>query len=1204
MARPIEFRTKRAYEGHMGLKANKNLEIMAVVGDGGGVASVPNRNSFYWIRLVGDDDRLTQCFCNICALSDGDLIYVARAKDEKLSYYEFVRFIQNADADTTDPPVCPKFAQVVYVSENSCQFNTVGAAVTYINALVTGPAAGRLFLIKCQAGNFAEAGDVTIPQYVHLEGVGEASELEMGANTLILSDDTSVFHIVVESSDPTDAIRMNGVSNVVLRNVRGIQGAAADVFHAYGASDVEFHNCIAEATVGNAVGFHIGDTATAHMYYCTANDDTNFADALLLDASWCAAITRWCMFIGNGDDVHTGANSVWYYVDCHFYPTNVTLAADSHYTTPSKRWNQTLVVAKHGGDFQLLSEAITYINAQGDAAAGKIYGVLMLHGNYGEAGNVTIPQYVHVKGVGEGTEIEMGANSLLLVDDTSLQDVVVESSNASYAIGIVGRDNVILRGVHCIQTSGAGTPDCFHVSGASTDVYLYDCVAEIPADGVGFHILGSSVATLHTCTTLASANDTTTYGFQIGDTATATLDYCTADDDTYFDDALHLDNTALTCTTRWCTFRGHENDVNMAGTTITAWYHLACHFDPDNSTIAAASHFALPTKRFNQTLIVAEQGGDFQALSEAITYINAQGDAAAGKRYGIRVLAGNFAEAGNVTIPQYVDVAGMGENSRIEMGANQFDFDDYSSALDIVVTSSHATACLTIGGETDVELRNVKVLSLGTGFCFLIGSSTVVALYDCIAEAPAAASHGFHISGTASDIVLEGCTADTTNLTWALYVTNTASVTTKFCTFRGNVDVDVRATAEWIYHEDNFDPDNCTISGVAEPNAGQSVVYFPITKTAGAASDFTTVQAAIDWFKNRLLCALCKIDIVTGASYAETLVIEDVFCAAEGRLELEGDTRGMAGATWVDSAVITCQDANAGSGVCTLANAGAVITVTGAGGNPDFDADGWVNGDTVMTRDNAGAVATYTISATLNNTITLTVAAPALGNTGTSITLVPNTVIAPSGAGNAIEVIESRGILLDGLYLDATAGATGEGLYVRNGGECKCENVLSEADGQGFSAMWTGHIEASDGACTAIDCNNGFLAINSGTILATYGCAIGGSGYGFYASQLSYIAARYAVSAGNNRGFRSAYFGVWNAGDAYALDNTNYGFATERFGGGYCYLSRTAGSNGVADYYSSHNSYMFAGNTNVGGPTYSPAASDTEGNVYAIITWS
>jgi len=555
MARSKQFRTKRVYDARMKGKANKNLEVMAVVGNGDGATfQVTGRDSFYWIRLVNDDNRLTQCFCDVCALSYGDTIFVARAKDEKLSYYEFVRFIQNADGDTTAPPICPKFAQVVYVSENSCQFNTVGAAVTYINALVTGPAATRLFLIKCQAGNFAETGDVTIPQYVHLEGVGEASELEMGANSLILSDDTGISNIVVESSDATDAIRINGKDNVVLRNVRGIQGAAADVFHIYGAStNIELYNCIAEATVANATGFHIGDTAVVRMDRCKAEDATNFADALLLDAALCTTITRWCTFIGSGDDVQTGANSAWYHLDCYFYLTNCTLAAGTHYALPTKRFNQTVIVAKYGGDFQRLGEAVTFINALGDAAAAKRYGILILTGNFAETAAITIPQYVHVAGMGEGSRIEMAGNTLTMSDDSSLQDVVVTHS-------------------------GGTAIDC-----VNADCQLFNVkviVSNEPAYGVD--ITGDSAAELyHVIVEFTTSGST--YAFHVAGTATPLLWDCKADDTTNINDALSVSDSACIVTTKYCTFHGYGNDV-WTGAAST-WQHFKCEYDANNSTI-------------------------------------------------------------------------------------------------------------------------------------------------------------------------------------------------------------------------------------------------------------------------------------------------------------------------------------------------------------------------------------------------------------------------------------------------------------------------------------------------------------------------------------------------------------------------------------------------------------------------------------------
>jgi len=165
---------------------------------------------------------------------------------------------------------------------------------------------------------------------------------------------------------------------------------------------------------------------------------------------------------------------------------------------------------------------------------------------------------------------------------------------------------------------------------------------------------------------------------------------------------------------------------------------------------------------------------------------------------------------------------------------------------------------------------------------------------------------------------------------------------------------------------------------------------------------------------------------------------------------------------------------------------------------------------------------------------------------------------------------------------------------------------LVEADEFGFRVMAAATVWADDGACTAVDCNpTGFQSTEASEMYCRYACSIGNNTYGFQSSWNSALFAQNAVAAGNgSNGFYGSYFGTFNANAAYALDNTTYGFSVAFLSGAYCPNSRTLGSNGVTDYRAEYNSYMYAINTNVGGPTYSPAISDTEGNVFAIITWS
>lgn len=100
--RPKEFQAKTTYGARMERKANDNPLIFAQVGDGGGVVAT-GRANFYWVRLVGDGNRLTQCY-SLIPLANNDLIFVRRAKDRKLTYYEFAEFIQDG-AGGTAPPI-------------------------------------------------------------------------------------------------------------------------------------------------------------------------------------------------------------------------------------------------------------------------------------------------------------------------------------------------------------------------------------------------------------------------------------------------------------------------------------------------------------------------------------------------------------------------------------------------------------------------------------------------------------------------------------------------------------------------------------------------------------------------------------------------------------------------------------------------------------------------------------------------------------------------------------------------------------------------------------------------------------------------------------------------------------------------------------------------------------------------------------------
>jgi hypothetical protein len=198
-----------------------------------------------------------------------------------------------------------------------------------------------------------------------------------------------------------------------------------------------------------------------------------------------------------------------------------------------------------------------------------------------------------------------------------------------------------------------------------------------------------------------------------------------------------------------------------------------------------------------------------------------------------------------------------------------------------------------------------------------------------------------------------------------------------------------------------------------------------ITKTVGSGKEFAAIQEAINWFKGKIISGTCTIEVDAG-TYAENLTFASILVMPGSTLWLKGDTRTLAGLTYVDHGYGANSEGRTNGGAadaaCALANSTTNITVTVTGGDPDFDTDNWVNGDLLLVYDNAAAITEKTISSTSNKTITLTTTAPTIGNTGTAICLCPNRVISIA-SGTAIN-IQIQGVKITGFYIKSAA-ATG-----------------------------------------------------------------------------------------------------------------------------------------------------------------------------------
>jgi len=401
------------------------------------------------------------------------------------------------------------------------------------------------------------------------------------------------------------------------------------------------------------------------------------------------------------------------------------------------------------------------------------------------------------------------------------------------------------------------------------------------------------------------------------------------------------------------------------------------------------------------------------------------------------------------------------------------------------------------------------------------------------------------------------------------------------------------------------DPTNVVGVGMSyfKDDAGQTKQYFEddaghvfevagivedLTVTVGGGGDFATIQDAVDWFKNWIVKGTCYIDCDAGA-YDEAVVFTGLLIAPGATLTLQGDTRVLAGLSYVDGATMNRGGlANGGSGTCSLTTDGTrtVITVTGSTTSPDFDADNWVNGDRVLCFCDNGSTYERVIGAALNNAITITVALPVgatLGNDGTAIALVPNRSVERTVAGPCISVDACRGIAIDGWYLQPTTGAGCDGLLVINNAFVTATNTLAQAEDTGF-ACYSGYAftNAIDGACSAWD------------------CAIG-----YYVAQASQVDVRYSVAVHCTTGYYCYGMSWMYAYRAVASTCTTYDYRAVVSGA--IYAVESIARLGGTGYWAGQQGYILATTTNANNTAttpYNPTPTDAWGNNNGSITFS
>lgn len=358
-----------------------------------------------------------------------------------------------------------------------------------------------------------------------------------------------------------------------------------------------------------------------------------------------------------------------------------------------------------------------------------------------------------------------------------------------------------------------------------------------------------------------------------------------------------------------------------------------------------------------------------------------------------------------------------------------------------------------------------------------------------------------------------------------------------------------------------------------------------VNRTVGAGKDHATIQSAIDWFAGKQ-CYNCSITVDAG-TYSEYLNFSSgLLTRYFSDLQVIGDTRDFAGMTYVHGQ--TCNRngfANLGSGTMSLSSGGNVIGFTGSVSSPDFTAAGVVVGDKVLVRTTAGTFTEYSITAVYTNSVQIG-ANPTINNFGGAVTFLPNRrVQPPSTQTSSIAYFNKAKAAISGFDLLCTSSS-----YAPVQGQVGSEIGLARLTARnGLSIMidTDSVLHNSNMPFTAANCTYGIIIQQGARAFISYSSVVLGNGGGSgYLAQFGGMVDTYGgIACGFSIGYNSQLHSLVKA-DSSGATKCTYG------------------------YQAAYNSYLYAtgtqANTNSKGNTvdYTPASSDTEGNVSGIITRS
>jgi hypothetical protein len=358
----------------------------------------------------------------------------------------------------------------------------------------------------------------------------------------------------------------------------------------------------------------------------------------------------------------------------------------------------------------------------------------------------------------------------------------------------------------------------------------------------------------------------------------------------------------------------------------------------------------------------------------------------------------------------------------------------------------------------------------------------------------------------------------------------------------------------------------------------------PATLTVGATgADFTTIQAAWDFLKGRLLTATVTINVQAG-TYNEALTLNNQ--PSSSFVTIQGDTRTAAGQHFPTTGSIT--------------KAGNNCTITLVSTPPsDFTSSDHVVVGGATTVANVGRFPIVSIN-TVSKTVTYVNAAGVAEavRVNTQVVFCPNRILDFTGLGaNGVLGLCPAVPTFSGFTLLSSSGAA-TAVTVVEGALLVTKCLAFGLATYGFQARSAGRLR-TDVNCTAVKCERGFIATQNGTLTADGTYASDCTAVGYMGHLGSFLIATNAVATQTVIGFLSQDASTLYAAPAVASHNTLTGFLVADGG--------TARNNGTG-YSANWNGLVSANSTsanNSGNTTnYSPATSGTPGNFDGLSRWS